>query len=150
LARRFALALAAAVLLGTPAPAAPAQGTPVQIVDVECVPVYVAQYGWTYNSSLTTTSTLLQDGRRGELWMFEGMADECAEIIMMSSEFDAYLHLRQSAPFGETVAEDDDSGGDADALVRVRLPATDTYFITATLAPSGQALGRYTLDLSRC
>jgi hypothetical protein len=150
LARRFALALAAAWLLGAPTPAAHAQGTPVPTVDVQGVSVYVAQYGWTYNSSLTTTSILLQDGSRAELWMFEGVADECTEIIMRSSEIDAYLVLRQNAPFGETIAEDDDSGGGSDAGIHVRLPATDTYFITATSAGSGQELGRYTLDLDRC
>jgi hypothetical protein len=150
LARRFALAFAAALLLGTRGEAVLGQGTAVPIVDVEGVPVYVAQYGWTYNSSLTTTSTPLQDGGRGELWMFEGLADECSEIIMRSSELDSYLVLRQNVPFGEIIAEDDDSGGGADALIRVRLPATDTYFITATSATSGQELGPYTLDLDRC
>jgi hypothetical protein len=150
LAGRFALALAAALLLGAPREAVHAQGTPVPIVDVDGVPVYVAQYGWTYNSSLTTTSTLLQDGSRGELWMFEGVADECTEIIMRSTEVDAYLFLRQNVPFGEIVAEDDDSGGGADALIRVRLPATDTYFITTTAATPDQMLGHYTLDLNRC
>ena len=149
MARRLALALATALLLRSLGEAAYAQGTSVQIVDVQGVPVYVAQYGFTYNSSLTTTS-MLQDGGPGEVWMFEGLTDECSEIIMRSTEFDSYLVLRQNVPFGAIVSEDDDSGGGADALIRVRLPATDTYFITASSYSSGQVLGRYSLDFDRC
>jgi hypothetical protein len=150
LARRFALVLAAALLLGAAGGAAHAQGAPVTTVDVQGVPVHPVQYGFIYTSSLTTTDVLLQDGSRGELWMFEGTAGQCTEIIMKSSEFDAYLVLRQNAPFGAIVAEDDDSGGGTDALIRMRLPATDSYFVTASSYSSGQVLGRYTLDLDRC
>lgn len=150
MARCFALALAATLLLGAPTPGAHAQNPPVTTVDVQGVPVHPAQYGFIYTSSLTTTDVLLQDGSRGELWMFDGTAGQCTEIIMRSSEFDAYLVLRQSAPFGAIVAEDDDSGGGTDALIRMRLPATDTYFITASSYSSGQVLGRYSLDLDRC
>ena len=58
--------------------------------------------------------------------------------------------LRQGAPFGAEVAKDDDSGGGTDVLIRLRLPNTGTYFVTATTFGEGQALGRYTLDLDRC
>jgi hypothetical protein len=150
LARRLALALAAALLLGAPILDAHAQGAPVTTVDAQGVPVHPVQYGFIYNSSLTTTDVLLQDGSRGELWMFDGVAGQCTAIIMKSSEFDAYLVLRQSAPFGAIVAEDDDSAGGTDALIRVSLPATDTYFITASSYSSGQVLGRYSLDFDRC
>jgi hypothetical protein len=150
LARRFALALAAALLLGAPTLSARAQGAPVTTVTVQGVSVHPAQYGFIYNSSLTTTDTLLQDGSRGELWMFEGIAGQCTEIIMKSPDFDAYLVLRQNAPFGAMVSEDDDAAGGTDALIRVRLPETGTFFITATSYSSGQVLGRYSLDLDRC
>jgi hypothetical protein len=144
------LALAAAVALIAPTPAAHAQGAPVTTVNVNGTPVHPAQYGYIYNSSLTAGDVRLQDGSRGELWMFEGLAGECAAIIMNSTEFDAYLVLRAGAPFGESVAEDDDSGGGTDALIRVRLPRTGTYLVTATTFGEGQALGRYSLDVDRC
>jgi hypothetical protein len=150
LARRFALALAAVLLLDAPGVAVHAQGAPVTTVNVQGVSVHPVQYGFIYNSSLTTTDILLQDGSRGELWMFEGSAGQCTEIIMKSGDFDAYLVLRQNAPFGAIVAEDDDSAGGTDAHIHVRLPATDTYFITASSYSSGQVLGRYSLDLDRC
>lgn len=57
-------------------------------------------------------------------------AGDMLAITLRSGDFDAYLVLTNSA--GEVVTEDDDSGGRLDAMIRVEIPADDTYTITAT------------------
>ncbi|TVR20007.1 MAG: hypothetical protein EA396_11410 [Anaerolineaceae bacterium] len=57
-------------------------------------------------------------------------AGDLLGITLRSGDFDAYLVLTDST--GEVVAEDDDSGGRLDAMIRIEIPADDTYTIAAT------------------
>lgn len=127
-----------------------AQSTGGPAVTVDGVAVRPVQYDNIYTSALTTSSTALRDGSRGELWMFEGRAGECVAIAMDSPVFDARIILRQGEPFGTLVAQVEE-GDDADASIRVVLPSTTTYYITATAAAGASPnLGAYELDLERC
>ena len=65
-------------------------------------------------------------------------------IEMGTRQFDAYLRLEDAA--GKQLAEDDDSGGNLDALITFRAPETGTYrVITTSFAANAQ--GEYLLRI---
>jgi serine protease Do len=65
-------------------------------------------------------------------------------ITLRSQQFDAYLVLVD--PFGNIVAEDDDSGGNLDALITHTAQVTGTYRIIATTFRPF-TVGRYRLHV---
>jgi hypothetical protein len=65
-----------------------------------------------------------------KIFLVNMVKDRVYTIDMMSRQFDAFLRLEDSA--GKQLAEDDDSGGNLDALVIFRAPATGTYRIITT------------------
>jgi hypothetical protein len=142
--RRFILALALGVLLVSPAVTALAQET----IIVDGFPTRRVAYGDAYNAALTVDDSQGLDGRRIGFWTFTGDADDCVVIRMRSSAFAPYLRLVRDSPNGPAVKEEGSRG--AEASMRVALPRTGTYFITATSSGRGQALGDYTLSLDRC
>ncbi len=75
------------------------------------------------------------DGRRGQRLV----------IDLMSSDFDAYLSLRDQD--GYVVGSDDDSGEDMNARLRTVLPRDGRYRLVVT-AFSENGRGRYTLAVS--
>ncbi|HZU06460.1 MAG TPA: PPC domain-containing protein [Chloroflexota bacterium] len=67
-----------------------------------------------------------------DLYTFEGRAGQQVRIALdrpSRSRLDPYLELQ--GPDGRTIAEDDDSGGDLNALIQLVLPQTGTYTIVA-------------------
>ncbi|MEW6566629.1 MAG: pre-peptidase C-terminal domain-containing protein [Chloroflexota bacterium] len=80
----------------------------------------------------------------GDRWTFQGSAGDIVTISMGSELIDCYLELLD--PAGATIASDDDSGGNRDALINgFRLPSSGTYTIIAS--GYGGATGPYTLTL---
>ena len=71
--------------------------------------------------------------------------DKVYVIDMISTNFDAYLRLEDSA--GRQLAEDDDSGGNLNARIRFAPPRDDSYQIIATSYAGGA--GTYTLKIAR-
>ena len=79
--------------------------------------------------------------------MVEGMT---YEILMRSSEFDAYLRLED--PKGNQVAEDDDSGADngvdLDAKITYKATKSGEYTVICTTYAGG-ATGKFTLTIKK-
>ncbi|MCD4685386.1 MAG: PPC domain-containing protein, partial [Anaerolineae bacterium] len=83
------------------------------------------------------------------LYAFEGYAGDEVTIIMSSTDdLDCYIGLLD--PAGDVLAEDDDSGGDFNALITYTLPESGTYLIAATRAgiADGSTTGLYSLVVS--
>ncbi len=67
-----------------------------------------------------------------DLYTFEGREGQQVRILLERpgrSQLDPYLELLD--PDGRTLAEDDDSGGELNSLIQVRLPRTGRYTIVA-------------------
>jgi len=85
-----------------------------------------------------------------ELWTFTGTRGDRVQILMVGDgALDPYLGLIYS-PSEEVIAEDDDSGGNANAYLNVTLPETGEYLIVATRydLDTGTSTGMYTLSLA--
>ena len=101
--------------------------------------------GQAVTGSLDATDPKLPDSSHFDQWTYEGRQGERIQITLESSEFDAYLILaRQSGGSMESVAEDDDGAGEANARITAELPADGTYMILANSYGEG-ATGAYTL-----
>ncbi len=70
--------------------------------------------------------------------------DSFYQIYLVSKQFDTFLRLEDST--GKQLAEDDDSGGDLNALIIFNATKDDTYRIIAT---SYRGLGPYTLTVKK-
>lgn len=95
-----------------------------------------------------TLSTTDPRGRAGrgpyQVWALKGKRGQRIAVEMMSSDFDAYLFLRDDA--GYLLAQDDDGGGNRNARVRVTLPRTGSYRLVAT-ALGESSTGAYSLTV---
>lgn len=93
-------------------------------------------YGETVNGNLTANTA--------DEWTFEGQTADIVIITMESTNFDSYLELRDGE--GNVLAEDDDSAGNLNALLRVALEDSGTYTIAArSFNPT--ATGSYALSI---
>ena len=77
-----------------------------------------------------------------DLYAFQGKAGQQVQIDMTSRQIDSYLIL--IAPNGRELAQDDDSGGGANARIVATLPDSGTYLLMANSYQAGQA-GTYNL-----
>lgn len=102
----------------------------------------IALDGKTIFNSFATTDETLPDGSYYKPYKFEGKAKQSILIEMRSNEVDSFLALFD--PKGMKIAEDDDSGGKKDALIKVKLPITGTYTIYANSYALGET-GRFSL-----
>lgn len=78
-----------------------------------------------------------------DIYTFEGKAGQEVILEMSSNEIDSYLILLDTQ--GKELAQDDDSGQNRDAKIRVTLPENGTYTLLANSA-QGQEFGRYRLS----
>lgn len=78
-------------------------------------------------------------------WLLQGRRGDRVTVDLVSSDFDAYLIVRD--PDGFTLGTDDDSGGELNARLHLILARDGTYRILAT-AVADSARGRYTLSVS--
>lgn len=83
------------------------------------------------NGTLTpeATPTEIRYVRNADAYSFQGEAGQILEISLNSDEFDTYLALQNAA--GETIAQDDDSGSERNALLNVLLPDSGSYRVVA-------------------
>lgn len=94
--------------------------------------------------SLTSEDDQLQeDGSYYDSYTFQGQAGQQIRITMSSQEIDAYLILLD--PNGNSLVQDDNSGGGADAEIVIELPMTGTYTILAN-SFAGWSTGSYRLQ----
>jgi len=80
-----------------------------------------------------------------DFWQFHGTSGQSLTAYLHSVDFDAWLQLFN--PSNNTVAYDDDSGGNFDALLTYPLDATGTW----TIAAAGRfayETGNYTLQVT--
>ena len=95
---------------------------------------------------LTDASPRHDDGTPFDSYVFEGKKGQTVAIGMKASTFDSFLILRMAAG-GRDLANDDDSGGGRDALLRYTLPEDGTYEVRANaVAPDGR--GVYSLSFA--
>ncbi len=93
---------------------------------------------------ITRADPRLRDSSAYQLWQFRGNAGQMVQIDFMSSEFDAYLILRDST--GKELTHDDDSGGGTNARIIATLPYTGTFELVANSYRAGQ-YGHFSLRL---
>jgi len=123
----FALLVAVVAPLAGQAPRALAVGRPV-------------------TDSLTSRDPVRRTGRAPyQVWSLEGRRGDRLTVEMVSSEFDAYLVVRD--PDGFTLGSDDDSGDELNARLHLILARDGTYRVIAT-AVGDSARGRYSLTVS--
>ncbi len=89
-------------------------------------------------------NVLPMDNSLFDAYIFEGKAGEQVSIEMSSREIDPYLILL--SPTGTEVAQDDDSGGEKNAKIVVRLPESGTYTLIANSYTGGES-GAYRLTV---
>jgi serine protease Do len=78
-----------------------------------------------------------------DVYIFDGQAGQQVSIEMTSGTIDPFLIL--IGPNGEEVAQDDDSGGNANAKIVVALPASGKYMLVANSYQGGES-GAYRLQ----
>lgn len=111
-----------------------------------------AQEDTIINPGDTVNGTITADSTGQARYVFGGTAGAEVVITMSSNDFDAYLVLIDFN--GNTVREDDDSGGRLNAQITVTIPEDGAYTIIATslraYRSEGQfvATGDFTLSLT--
>ncbi len=103
-------------------------------------------FGSTVNGTIANTDIRTSGGDYLDAYWFAGVQGETVEIRMNSTDFDSYLSLSNNS--GEFIADDDNSGGNGDALLRATLPETGIYVFIAT-PYSVNATGAYSVSLQR-
>jgi len=100
--------------------------------------------GTSITGQITMSDPVLNDQTHYKLFTFMGAAGQTVQIDLLSSDFDAYLYLRDQN--GQTVAHDDDSGGGHNARITQTLAYSGMYQILANTVGRGES-GMFTLQL---
>jgi hypothetical protein len=101
--------------------------------------------GTSVSGTLTMSDPVLpSDQSHYKLFTFMGQAGQRIQIDLMSSDFDAYLYLRDMN--GQNIASDDDGGGGLNSRIIRDLPYSGMYQILANTLRAGQ-YGAFTLSL---
>ncbi|NEQ26086.1 MAG: serine protease, partial [Microcoleus sp. SIO2G3] len=99
--------------------------------------------GQPISGSLGNNSSVLPaDDSYFNAYTFDGRAGQQVIVEMTSSDFDAYVILLGAD--GESIGQDDDSGGGTNARLIVTLPANGRYTILANTYSAGET-GDYSL-----
>lgn len=99
--------------------------------------------GQPISGALSDRSSILPaDDSYFNAYGFDGQAGQQVLIEMSSSDFDAYLIL--IGPEGESIGQDDDSGGGTNSRLIATLPASGRYTILANTYSAGET-GSYSL-----
>ena len=102
--------------------------------------------GDTVRDSLTRRDALLAaDSTWAQEWRLAGRAGQTVTIDLAAGTFDAYVFLLGPG-FERSAPQDDDSGGQCNARLTVRLPQTGDYFIVVT-SSERFATGPFTLTV---
>lgn len=103
--------------------------------------------GETRASQLGSGSPMMSDDTPFETWYIEGRAGDRLTITMRSSDFDSYLRIGALGAT-ESLASDDDSGGNLDSQITVTLPSSGVFVILANTLSEGES-GSYTVTVVR-
>jgi S1-C subfamily serine protease len=95
-------------------------------------------------ASFSRRDETLPDGSYFQVYEFQGQAGQSIVIEMNSQQIDPYMILFD--PQGKQIADDDDSGGAKNALIRTKLPVTGTYTLYVNSYEAGK-IGSYTLAI---
>jgi hypothetical protein len=101
-------------------------------------------YGQQYLAALTAQDVQWTNGRRANVWSFQGAGDGCATVRMESVAFDPAIQIVRDSLNGATVAR-----GSTEARADGLRPS-ETYYVIATSVGSGEELGAYVISLARC
>ena len=135
--QRKAALLAAGVLMGVGA-AAPAAAQP---------SFPAIRPGQTVNGTLVEADPALSERGRVKVFRFDATEGQRYLVTMRSGDFDAYVTVaRQVAGITDMLESDDDRGGDTDARLRFRAPATGSYLLIAQALAEDET-GAFTLQL---
>jgi hypothetical protein len=107
------------------------------------------EVGQTVSGELTTSDPELDDGGYFHEYAVNAAAGDSFRITLRSGEFDSFL--RWGSKNGDAFTEidtDDDSGGDLDSMLSVRVTRSGTYVIRVSALGSGN-VGPYTLTFER-
>ncbi|HYK81518.1 MAG TPA: hypothetical protein VEU55_00115 [Gemmatimonadales bacterium] len=131
------LALTAPALLAQGPKTAPAGLTPRGVIVV----------GGRVRDSLARRDVLLPaESTYAQAWRLPGTAGETVTIDLVADAFDAYVFLLGPG-LGDELPQDDDSGGNCNARLTVRLPETGDYDIVVT-STERFATGPFTLTVT--
>jgi len=103
--------------------------------------------GATARDTLRQSDLLLPaESTYAQEWKMPGVAGETVTIDVASEAFDAYAFLFGPG-FGADLPQDDDSGGNCNARLTVRLPKSGDYYIVVT-SRDKYATGPFTLSVA--
>jgi hypothetical protein len=100
--------------------------------------------GTQLTGQIQSSDPVMADQTHYKLFTFVGTAGQTVQIDLLSTDFDAYLYLKDQN--GQTLAHDDDGGGGHNARIIQSLPYTGTYQIYANTVSRGET-GTFTLQL---
>lgn len=103
------------------------------------------EFGQNVQGRLETGDEQMNDGTWADVWLFTGRAGQTVTIELRSEEFDTYLQLLDAE--GNRIAEDDDSLGDLDSRIVVRLPSSGSFSIVVNNFSDDRRSGVYILSL---
>lgn len=109
-------------------------------------PISIAIGGPIIQGRLAEGSNVLPDGSYYNAYSFEGQSGQSITIDMISNEVDPFLILIGPDQDG-LFLQDDDSGGNYNARLSLRLPSSGMYTIVANAYAEGE-VGRYQLQLT--
>ncbi|MDX1977086.1 MAG: trypsin-like peptidase domain-containing protein [Pseudanabaenaceae cyanobacterium bins.68] len=104
----------------------------------------IAPDGKTLFAKFSTNDDTLSDGSYYHQYRFAGQSGQMVQIEMRSNEVDSFLALFD--PNGVKIAENDDGGGQKDALIRAVLPVAGSYTIYANSYAIGE-VGKFSLTV---
>ena len=110
-----------------------------------CQPSRDVRVGDTITGALGFTSCQYRDDTFADLYRLELADASAVDVTLHSARFDAYLELLDSR--GNVVELDDNSGGVADARLRVNLDAGVYYIAAKSFSGLGYAAGEYTMTV---
>jgi hypothetical protein len=100
--------------------------------------------GQVVQGRLTASDARLTDNTFFQAWTYYGQAGEVITLDVMSTDFDAFAVIQNAN--GNSVAQDDDSGGGLNARITFTLPYTGAFRLIANTRRQG-ATGVYTLSV---
>lgn len=139
--------------LALPAALSAQGGTPVQLQSAQQADTAVLgpqeigtlRMGQTRNGLLEPGDWTMGDGTWADIWYVEATAGQRIIVELRSRRFDAYLQLLD--PWGNKLADDDDSGGNGDARITYTVREPGRYQVIVNNFGDTQQVGPYTLAL---
>jgi serine protease Do len=137
--------LAAALLLGAAVTVpAYAQGAATDTTILGPQEIGTIRVGQTRNGVLEAGDWTMADGTWADVWYVEANAGQRLVVELRSRRFDAYLQLLD--PWGNKLAEDDDSAGNGDARITYAVREPGRYQVVVNNFGDTPRGGSYSLS----